>query len=108
MFDVQEMMKKMKDMQSDMKKIQDELANEVITTGAGRGAVLVTVNGEMDLQMLKIDPNLAPMDDAQKLAEMIKFAVNEAMSKAKDVAAKKMSKVAGGMNIPGLSGLLGG
>lgn len=107
MFDMGEMIKKAQQMQSDMKKIQDELSNEVITTGAAKGAVLVTINGEMDIKMLKIDPAIAPMDDPKKLADMIMFAVNEAISKAKDTAAKKMGKVTGGMNIPGLKGLFG-
>lgn len=107
MFDMGEMMKKAQQMQADMKKMQEELSNEVITTGAGKGAVLVTINGEMDIKMLAIDPNIAPMDDAKKLSEMVKFAVNEAIAKAKDSAAKKVGKMTGGMNIPGLSGLLG-
>lgn len=107
MFDMGEMMKKAQQMQSDMKEMQKELANEVITTGAGKGAVLVTINGEMDIKMLTIDPTLAPMDDAKKLAEMVKFAVNEAIGKAKDSAGRKMGKMTGGMNIPGLSGMLG-
>jgi hypothetical protein len=107
MVDLGNMMKQVQQMQSDMKKIQEELNSEIITTGSGRGAVIVSMNGEMELKELTIDPKLAPMEDHQQLSDMIKSAVNEALEKAKTTAAKKMSRVAGGLNIPGLSGLLG-
>ncbi len=100
-------MKQAQQMQSEMKKMQEELKNEIITTGAGRGAVVVSINGEMEIKTLVIDAKIAPMNDGEKLAELIKFAVNDAVSKSKDIAAKKMSRVAGGLNIPGLSGLMG-
>ncbi len=105
--DMQAMMKQMQKMQADMKDIQSELKAEIISTGAGRGAVLVSVNGDMEMKSLTIDPKLAPMDDPQRLAEMIMFATNEALSKSKESAAKKMGKIAGGLNIPGLNGMLG-
>ena len=105
--DMGSMMKQAQQMQSEMKKMQEELKNEIITTGAGRGAVVVSINGEMEIKTLAIDPKLAPMNDTEKLSELIKFAVNDAVSKSKDTAAKKMSRLAGGLNIPGLSGLMG-
>ncbi len=105
--DLGNMMKQVQQMQSDMKKIQEDLKNEVVSTGAGRGAVVVTVSGEMELKSLVIDPKLAPMNDPAQLAELIKFAVNEGLAKSKESAAKKMGKIAGGLNIPGLSGMLG-
>jgi len=106
--DIGEIMKKAQQMQADMKKVQAELQNETFTAGVSRGAVTATVNGEMLIKEIKIDPSNAPMNDPQKLSEMIKTAVNEAIDKSKEQASKKMGRLAGGMNIPGLNGLMGG
>ena len=105
--DMGSMMKQAQQMQSEMKKIQEELKNEIITTGSGRGAVVVTINGVMEIKSLVIDSKIAPINEPEKLAELIKDAVNDAVAKSKDIAAKKMGRLAGGLNIPGLSGLLG-
>lgn len=108
MFDMGEMLKKAQQMQGEIKKVQGELSKQTFTTGAARGAVVVTVNGEMELVEVKIDPSIAPMADPEKLGSLIRSAANEGLGKAKDFAAKKMNEAAGGFNIPGLSGLLGG
>lgn len=108
MFDMGEMLKKAQQMQGEIKKVQGELAKQTFTTGVARGAVVVTVNGEMEILDVKIDPSIAPMNDSEKLASLVKAAVNEGMAKAKEFSAKKMNDAAGGFNIPGLSGLLGG
>lgn len=105
--DLSSIMKQAQQMQADMKNIQEELKTEITTAGAGRGAVMASVSGEMELKSLIIDPKLAPMNDAQQLSDLVKFAVNEALGKAKSSAAKKMGSIAGGLNIPGLSNLLG-
>ncbi|MCX5748780.1 MAG: YbaB/EbfC family nucleoid-associated protein [Candidatus Saganbacteria bacterium] len=107
MFDINEMMKQAKQMQDGMKKASEELSAETVTAGSGRGAVIVTMNGNMEIKEIKIDPALAPTGDAQRLSEMIKTAVNEALEKAKKLSSSKMSSMTGGMNIPGLSSMLG-
>lgn len=107
MVDVMEMMKKVQQMQSDMKKIAQELEGEIVSTGSGRGAVIASVSGNMALKALKIDPALAPMDDPQKLSELVIAAVNDGLEKAKALGAKKMGSLTGGLNIPGLDGLMG-
>ena len=108
MFDMGEMLKKAQQMQGEIKKVQGELAKQTFTTGVGRGAVVVTVNGEMEIVDVKIDASIAPMNDGEKLSALVKSAVNEGLVKAKEFAGKKMNDAAGGFNIPGLSGLLGG
>lgn len=107
MFDVNEMMKQAKKMQEGMKKASEELSSETVTAGTGRGAVVVKMNGNMELLELKIDPALAPVNDAGKLSEMIRSTVNDAISKSKDLSASKMSSMTGGMNLAGLSKMLG-
>ena len=105
MVDLPDMLKKLQQMKEDMKKIQGELKDEMVTTGAGKGAVIVTMNGQMDLKALAIDPGLAPMDDAKALSEMIMLAINEAIEKTRSVSAAKIGRLTGGLNIPGLPGM---
>ena len=107
MVDMMEMMKKVQKMQADMKKISQELSSEIVTTGAGRGAVIVSISGDMVLRNITIDPKLAPMDDPKALCGLIMSAVNDGMEKAKDVGARKMSVITGGLKLPGLEGLTG-
>ena len=108
MFDMGEMLKKAQQMQGEIKKVQGELSKQTFTAGVSRGAVVVTVNGEMEIVDIKIDASIAPMNDSEKLSSLIRSAVNEGLAKAKQFAAKKMNDAAGGFNIPGLSGMLGG
>ena len=108
MVDMGEMMKQMKQMQEEMRATSEELARETVTTGAGRGAVKATVNGEMKVLSIEIDPSLAPMNDAKKLSEMISGVLNEAIEKAQSIGQEKVKKnLKSHLNIPGLSDYLG-
>jgi len=94
-------------MMSVMKKMKEDLAREKVTTGAGKGAVLVTVNGNMEVTEIKIDPASAPMNDPQRLSEMIRTAVNEAVSKSQSMAASRMGGVLGAPGLDALKNLAG-
>jgi DNA-binding YbaB/EbfC family protein len=104
--DIGNMMKKVQQMKTDMQQISTELSEEIISTGAGRGAVIAVLSADIMLKSLTIDPKMAPMDDPKKLSELIVFAVNEGIEKAKASGAKKMAKVTGGLNIPGITDMM--
>ena len=65
------------------------------------------VNGKMELLSIRIDPKLLADGDAELLEELVAAAVNQGLTKARDAAAQSFSSLAGGMPIPGLSGLFG-
>lgn len=99
--DLLKMAKQVKEMRSSMAKIQDELARESFTEEVGPAKV--TVNGEMVVQEVQIDlPPGSTLPPGGKVEEAIKNAANKALHKAKDKAAKSLSSIAGGLNIPGL------
>ncbi len=102
MGEIGEMMSKLYQIQKDIKQTADELGKEVFTTGAGRGAVKVTMNGQFKLIDLEIDPSTAPMNDAKQLAEMIKSAFAEAIEKAQMISQSKMKNITDHLKIPGL------
>jgi DNA-binding YbaB/EbfC family protein len=97
------MMKKVQKLQADMAKLQEELKTRTLESTAGGGAIKVVVNGEKQIQSIKIDPAAADPQDIEMLEDMIMAAVNEALKKVDDMMAQEMGKLTGGMKIPGMS-----
>jgi len=90
-----------------MEKAGEALNRLQVEGTAGGGAVTAKVNGKMELLSVRIDPKLVTDGDVEMLEELVAAAVNQALTKARDAAAQSFSSMAGGMSIPGLSGLLG-
>jgi DNA-binding YbaB/EbfC family protein len=97
-----QLMKQANQMQMRMKKTQEELAKKEYEATSGGGAVKVKINGDHMITSLTIDPEVMKAGDTEMLQDMILTATNEAIKTAKDVHAKEMEKVTGGMNIPGM------
>ena len=96
------MMKQAQKLQAQMAKLQEDLANMVVEASSGGGAVTVTMSGQQQLLSVKISPEVVDAEDVEMLQDMVLTAVNEAINKAQEVAAKQMSGLTGGLNIPGL------
>ncbi|NLE60588.1 MAG: YbaB/EbfC family nucleoid-associated protein [Planctomycetes bacterium] len=100
------LMKQAKSMQENMQKMQESLAEQRFEADAGAGMVRVVVNGKSELVDIKIDPKAA--SDTELLEDMIKAAVGAASRKAQDGVKAEVAKLTGGINLPGLTDLLGG
>src|SRR5690554_4203107 len=96
------MMKQVQKMQADMAKLQQELADREVEASSGGGVVTVKVNGKQEVLAIKIQPEAVDPDDVEMLEDLITAAVNEALRKSQDMVAGEMSKITGGMKIPGL------
>jgi len=83
--------------------MQEELAQKTVDGSAGGGMVRVTVNGQLALMAIKIDPTVIDSEEKEMLEDLIMAAVNDGMRKARDMASTEMSKITGGLKIPGLS-----
>jgi hypothetical protein len=99
---MKDLMKQAQKMQADMMKAQEELANQVQEGSAGGGMVMVQVNGKNEVLGVKIDPEVVDPDDVEMLEDLIMAAINEAMDKVSKASQDEMSKLTGGINIPGL------
>jgi hypothetical protein len=97
------LLKQAQEMQSRMAKIQEELAQKTVDGSAGGGMVRVTVNGQLALTAIKIDPTVINSEEKEMLEDLIMAAINDGMRKARDMASAEMSKITGGLKIPGLS-----
>jgi len=97
-------LKQAQKMQKDMSKIQAEMANKTVEATAGGGMVTVIVNGNQEITSIKIEKEVVDPDDVEMLENLVIAAVNEGLRKSKEMVTGEMSKLTGGLNIPGLTG----
>jgi len=96
------MMKQAQQLQAKMAKLQEELAEKTVETSSGGGMVKVVANGRQQLVSIQIEQEVVDPDDVEMLQDLILAAVNDALTKAQDMVSGEMSKLTGGLNIPGL------
>ncbi|RED54989.1 YbaB/EbfC family nucleoid-associated protein [Cohnella lupini] len=102
MNNMNQMMKQVKKMQEQMMKAQEELGTKTIEGTAGGGVVTVSINGHKKLLDIKIKPEAVDPEDVEMLQDLVLTAVNDALTKADELANQDMGKYTGGMKIPGL------
>jgi DNA-binding YbaB/EbfC family protein len=98
------LMKQAQALQRKMQELQAELGERTVTAQAGGGMVEAVVNGRQELVSLNIDPEVATPDDVDMLQDLVLAAVNEALNRSREMMAQEMSKLTGGLQIPGLFG----
>ena len=96
------MMKQAQKLQAKMVEMQAEMGNRTVSAQAGGGMVEAVVNGRQELLSLRIDPEVVSPDDVEMLQDLILAAVNEALNRSREMMAQEMSKLTGGMQIPGM------
>jgi len=96
------LLKQAQDMQARMAKIQEELANKTVEGSAGGGMVRVTVNGQFNVTAVKIETSVVNVDEKEMLEDLILAATNDGVRKARELVSSEMSKITGGLKIPGL------
>lgn len=104
--DIAGLLKSAKELQGNMSKLQEELASRRYDGDAGGGMVRATVDGKGALLDIKIDPQAT--SDVELLEDLVKAAVGAAVSKSHEAMKGEMASLTGGLNVPGLSDLLGG
>jgi DNA-binding YbaB/EbfC family protein len=96
------MMKQAQQLQSKMLKMQEEMAEKTVETSAGGGMVKVVANGKQQILSIQIEKEVVDPEDIEMLQDLILSAVNEALTKSQEMVAAEMSKLTGGLNIPGI------
>ena len=96
------MMKQAQKLQAKMVELQAEVGNRTVSAQAGGGMVEAVVNGRQELVSLRIDKEVVSPDDVEMLQDLVFAAVNEALNRSREMMAQEMSKLTGGMQIPGL------
>lgn len=96
------MMKQVQKMQEDMAALQEELESREYEVSAGGGMVSVKINGKREIVGIDIKPEIVDPDDIETLSDVIVAAVNEAIKKVDSTSESEMSKITGGLSVPGM------
>jgi nucleoid-associated protein EbfC len=103
--DVNKMMQQVQQMQAEMAKAQEELANETVEASVGGGMVTVTASGSGEIKAVKIQPEAIDPDDPESLEDLVLAGVNQALRNAQELAQSKLGGAVGGLKGLGLPGL---
>jgi DNA-binding YbaB/EbfC family protein len=93
------LMKQAQQMQDNLKRVQDELAQTEVEGVSGAGLVKVTMTCKHDVRRITIDPSLLA-DDKDMLEDLVAAAFNDGVRRAEEVSTEKMAKVSAGMPLP--------
>jgi hypothetical protein len=96
-----QMIKQAKKMQEQMAKMQAELQERIVEASAGGGAITAKVNGRQEVLEIKIKPEVVDPEDVEMLEDLILAVINDAIKQSQDMVSGEMSKITGGLNIPG-------
>lgn len=97
------MLKRARDLQKRMSKIQKRVEKQVVSASSGGGMVTVEISGKLQVRKISIEPALLKDADAKMVQDLVTSAVNAAISKAQQMVTDEMKEVTGGLNIPGMS-----
>ena len=102
---MQQAQRMQKDMESNIKKAKEDLAQTEVHAEAGGGLVIVTMTGRYSVKRIEINPELL-QDEPDMIEDLIADAVNDAVRQAEVVSEEKMQKANSGMGLPpGLAGM---
>ena len=95
------MMKQAQKLQKKMQQTQQEMATKTIEASSGGGMVKVVANGAQKIESIVFEKEVVNPDDIEMLQDLVLAAVNDALTKSQEMVSSEMSKLTGGLNIPG-------
>ncbi len=104
MKDFGKLMREAQRIQAEMARIQEELSGTHVEGSAGGGAVKIIFTGTMDPVEVHIAPEVLEDADTSLLEDLVLSAIREAINSSRELAQEKMSRVTGGLGLPGMPG----
>jgi nucleoid-associated protein EbfC len=101
------LLKQAQQFQAKMAQLQEELGERTVEASSGGGMITVVANGRQEILSVKIDPEVIDPNDREMLQDLILAAVNDALTKARNMVQEEMGKLTHGLNLPNLPGLFG-
>lgn len=99
---MKEMMRQAQRLQAKIAKMQEEIATKRVEASVGGGMVRAVANGRPEIVSITIEKEVIDPNDVEMLQDLVVAAVNEALQRAREMTEAEMSKVTGGLKIPGL------
>lgn len=100
-----DIMREAQKLQAEMQRLQEEAKKKTVEASAGGGMVTVVANGAGELISVKIEKDVVNPEDVEMLQDLVLAASNEALRRAQQMVNEDMSKVTGGLQLPGMGGL---
>ncbi len=97
-----ELLKQAQALQEQLQRAQEDAAKRSVEASVGGGMVTVTVNGRLEIVRLHIEPSLLQGGDVEMLQDLVTAAVNQGIRTVQQSMADEMSKLTGGLKLPGL------
>ena len=97
------LMKQAQQMQAKMAKMQEEVGQRTVEASAGGGMVKVVANGKQEILSIVMEPEVVDPDDIEMLQDLVLAAINQALRESQAMMTDEMSKLTGGLKIPGLT-----
>ena len=97
-----QMIKQAQKMQDQITELQEDIEGREFSATAGGGAVEVTITGKKTIKSLTLKPEVVDPEDIDMLQDLIISAVNEAVNNIESTTEEEMSKITGGVSLPGL------
>jgi nucleoid-associated protein EbfC len=102
-FGLKDLIQQAQGLQSKVAALQEELAEKVVTGSSGGDMVKVEANGAQEILSITIEKELLDPADPEMVQDLVVAAVNDALKKSRELMAQEMSKLTGGLPIPGLT-----
>ncbi len=96
------LLKQAQQMQQKMSTLQKELESRELDVSSGGGMVKIKISGKQQILELKLNKECVDPNDVGMLEELLQTAINQAIKESQDMVQSAMSKITGGINIPGL------
>jgi hypothetical protein len=99
------MLREAQKLQAEMQRLQEEAKSKTVEATAGGGMVTVRASGAGEIVSIKIEKDVVNAEDVEMLEDLVLAACNEALRRAREMVNEEMSKLTGGLKLPGLGGL---
>ncbi len=100
---ISNMVKQVQKIQEQLAGVQENLASKTVEASSGADMVVVVANGKQEIVSIKISPEVFEFKDISMLEDLVASAVNKALVSAKEMGQQEMSKITGGIKIPGIT-----
>ena len=96
------MIRQAQKMQDEITTLQEDIENREFYATSGGGAVSVVVTGKKIIKSLTINKEVVDPEDVEMLQDLVISAINEAVNQVESTTETEMSKITGGVSLPGL------
>ena len=96
------MIRQAQKMQDEITTLQEDIENREFSATSGGGAVSVVVTGKKTIKSLTINKEVVDPEDVEMLQDLVISAINEAVNQVESTTETEMSKITGGVSLPGL------